>query len=112
MSKQVFSDCVIGQGVKAEGSIEAPGMVRIDGEFSGDIISGASVIISKDAIMHAHIRARDLLVAGFFSGTAIVQNEVHYVETAQVRADCTGKMLIVEPGARVQGKFTRISDVQ
>jgi cytoskeletal protein CcmA (bactofilin family) len=112
MSKQGFSDCVIGQGVKAEGRIEAPGMVRIDGEFSGDIISGASVIISKDAVMHAHIRARDLLVAGFFSGTAIVQNEVRYVETARVCADCTGKMLVVEPGALVQGKFVRNSDAQ
>jgi cytoskeletal protein CcmA (bactofilin family) len=112
MSKQGFSDCVIGQGVKAEGRIEAPGMVRIDGEFSGDIISGASVVISKDAVMHAHIRAHDLLVAGFFSGSAIVQNEVRYVKTARVRADCTGEMLVVEPGALVQGRFVRNSDAQ
>jgi len=67
MSKRAFTDCVLGEDVVAEGKIDAPGMVRIDGNFSGDITSGASVIISKDAVVHADIRAQNLMVAGFFS---------------------------------------------
>ena len=47
MSRRDFSDCMIGEGSKVDGTIDAPGMVRIDGEFSGDIISASSVIISK-----------------------------------------------------------------
>ncbi len=46
MSRRDFSDCMIGEGSKVDGTIDAPGMVRIDGEFSGDIISASSVIIS------------------------------------------------------------------
>jgi len=67
MSKRAFTDCVLGERVVAEGKIDAPGMVHIDGNFSGDITSGASVIISKDAVVHADIRAQNLMVAGLFS---------------------------------------------
>ncbi|MEN6297642.1 MAG: polymer-forming cytoskeletal protein [Rectinema sp.] len=112
MNKRDFSDCVIGEGVVAEGKIDAPGMVRIDGAFSGDIISGASVIISKDAVVHAHIRARDLVVAGVFGGTAVVRHEVRYTGTARVQADCTGDFLVMESGALVKGKFSRNDRVQ
>ncbi len=107
MNRRDFADCVVGEGVVAEGKIDAPGMVRIDGNFSGDITSGASVIISKDAVVHAHIFAQDLLVAGVFSGTATVRHEVHYTGTARVQADCTGDFLVVESGAFVRGRFSR-----
>jgi cytoskeletal protein CcmA (bactofilin family) len=109
MNKRAFADCVIGQGVGIEGDIDAPGMVRIDGRFSGDITSGASVIISKDAVVHATIRAQNLVVAGFFCGTAAVQHEVRYTRTARVRADCRGDVLVVESGASVRGRFSRDS---
>jgi cytoskeletal protein CcmA (bactofilin family) len=107
MNRRDFADCVVGEGVVAEGKIDAPGMVRIDGNFSGDITSGASVIISKDAVVHAHIFAQDLLVAGVFSGTATVRHEVRYTGTARVQADCTGDFLVVESGAFVRGRFSR-----
>jgi cytoskeletal protein CcmA (bactofilin family) len=111
MSKRAFADCVIGQGVVAEGKIDAPGMVRIDGNFSGDITSGASVIISKDAVVHANIRAQNLMVAGLFCGTAAVRHEVRCTRTARVQADCTGDSLVVESGASVKGRFSRNSQV-
>lgn len=109
MSKRAFTDCVLGENVVAEGKIDAPGMVRIDGNFSGDITSGTSVIISKDAVVHAHIRAQNLMVAGFFFGTAAVQHEVRYTGTARVHADCMGDVLVIESGAFVRGRFTRNS---
>jgi len=109
MNKQAFPDCIIGMGVSVQGTINAPGMVRIDGEFSGDIISGASVIISRDAVVRAIIHADDLIVAGTFRGTASVRNEVRYTETADIQAECTGSNLIVEMGARIKGSFSRRS---
>ncbi len=129
MSRRDFSDCMIGEGAKVDGTIDAPGMVRIDGEFSGDIKSAASVIISKNAIVHAHINARQLLVAGIFtgsaiieggvryaetarieadSGSAIIEGGVRYAETARIEADCTGRFFVVEAGALVNGQFSRI----
>jgi phage tail sheath protein FI len=33
---------------------------------------------------------------------------VRYAETARIEADCTGKFLIVEAGALVNGQFARI----
>ncbi len=112
MSNNDFSDCLVGVGVVAQGTISAPGMVRIDGEFSGNISSSASVIISKSAVVRADIRARDLIVAGSFSGTANVQREVRYVATAHVDADCVGDSLVMESGAIVRGKFSRASQAQ
>ena len=108
MSRRDFSDCMIGEGSKVDGTIDAPGMVRIDGEFSGDIIIASSVIISKNAIVHAHINARQLLVAGIFTGSAIIEGGVRYAETAIIEADCTGRFLVVEAGALVNGQFARI----
>ena len=112
MSKQDFSDCAVGVGVAVRGSISAPGMVRIDGEFSGDISSGASVIISESAVVRADIRARDLLVAGSFSGTATVRRGVHCLATARVQADCVGDALVMDAGAVVRGKFSRGGQAQ
>jgi len=73
MSRSNFCDCVIGTGVKVEGKVEAPGLVRIDGEFNGNITSGASVIISKDAVVHATVQAKELVVAGAFYGAAEIE---------------------------------------
>ncbi len=112
MSNKDFSDCAIGVGVAIRGTIRAPSIVRIDGEFSGDITSDASVIISKSAVVHADIHARDLIVAGIFSGTANVQRQVRYSATARVDADCVGDALVMETGAIVRGKFSRVRQAQ
>ncbi len=112
MSNNDFSECAVGVGVAIQGTIRAPGMVRIDGEFSGDITSGASVIISKNAVVRADISARDLIVAGSFSGTANVRRQVRYSATARVDAVCVGDALVMESGAIVRGTFSRVSQAQ
>jgi phage tail sheath protein FI len=48
------------------------------------------------------------VVAGIFSGSAIIEGGVRYAETAIIEADCTGRFLVVEAGALVNGQFARI----
>ena len=102
-------DLVVGPQVSLEGKVvlSGPGMVRIEGEFSGTIRCKGTVIIAEGAVVHADIQAGALVAAGFFEGSAEVEDQVRVTAGAEVHADCAGKGLVLEPGARFNGKFER-----
>lgn len=102
-------DLVIGPQVSVEGRIvlSGRGMVRIEGKFSGTIRCRGTVIIAEGAVVHADIEAGALVAAGVFEGRAEVEDQVRVTASAEVRADCAGMGLVLEPGARFNGKFER-----
>ncbi len=102
-------DLLVGPGVSVEGTVIVPGsgMVRIEGSLSGTIRCGGTIIIAGDARVKARIQAGALVVAGFFEGSAEVSEQIRVAAGAEVHADCAGSALVLEPGARFNGKFER-----
>ena len=51
---------IITEGAKIEGNLDFPGSVQIDGEVVGDIKSGGTLTIGKNAKVESNIKTIDI----------------------------------------------------
>lgn len=110
--RQKSSDQVSGfldKGTNITGELEFAGTLRIDGNFHGSISTGDVLIIGEHAVVHADIRAGEIEVHGQVLGTIEAKRRVEISATGRVRGDIQTPVLIVTPGALIDGR-TRMAD--
>lgn len=94
---------VLGLGSRFEGKLFFEGTVRIDGYFSGEILTKGKLIVGEKAEVKATIEADELEVAGIIDGNIISSGRVLLRSTARVLGDLQTKKLLVEEGALFNG---------
>jgi cytoskeletal protein CcmA (bactofilin family) len=112
--RQKSSDQVSGfldKGTNITGELEFAGTLRIDGNFHGSISTGDTLIIGEHAMVHADIHAGEIEIHGQVLGTIEAKRRVEISATGRVRGDIQTPVLIVVPGALVDGR-TRMADEQ
>ena len=112
--RQKQSDQVSGfldEGTNMTGELEFAGTLRIDGNFHGSISTGDTLIIGEHAMVHADIRAGDVEIHGQVLGTIEATRRVEISGSGRVRGDVHAPVLIVSPGARLDGR-TRMAGEQ
>jgi cytoskeletal protein CcmA (bactofilin family) len=77
------------EGLRMSGELCFEGSGRIDGEFEGEIIATARVIIGENAAVTAKINAASIVVAGAFSGEITVSDGIEIRPSAKVSANLT-----------------------
>jgi len=97
---------IIAEGVKIEGTLNFPGSVQIDGEVVGDIKSGGTLTISKNAKVQSNIKTTDAVIAGYFKGDIQALGLVEITSTGRFIGDLIqGKTLLtIEKGGVFKGK--------
>jgi cytoskeletal protein CcmA (bactofilin family) len=92
---------ILGTGTTFSGRLIFEGVVRIDGEFQGDIFSRDMLIIGPDARVHAQIDADTVVIAGFVEGEirALTRVEVQSSGTVRGLVKCPAGGLMIENGA-------------
>ena len=103
---------VITEGVKIEGSLNFPGSVQIDGEVVGDIKSGGTLTIGKNAKVESNIKTIDAIIAGYFKGDIQASGQVEITSTGSFIGDLIqDKTLItIEKGGLFKGKSITVDD--
>jgi cytoskeletal protein CcmA (bactofilin family) len=112
--RQKQSDQISGfldKGTNITGELEFAGTLRIDGNFHGSISTGDTLIIGEHAMVHADIRAGDVEIHGQVLGTIEAKRRVEISVSGRVRGDVHAPVLIVNPGAQLDGR-TRMADEQ
>ena len=112
--RQKQSDQVSGfldEGTNMTGELEFAGTLRIDGNFHGSISTGDTLIIGEHAMVHADIRAGDVEIHGQVLGTIEAKRRVEISGSGRVRGDVHAPVLIVSPGAQLDGR-TRMAEEQ
>ena len=112
--RQRQSDQVSGfldEGTNMTGELEFAGTLRIDGNFHGSISTGDTLIIGEHAMVHADIRAGEVEIHGQVLGTIEAKRRVEISVSGRVRGDVHAPVLIVNPGAQLDGR-TRMADEQ
>jgi len=112
--RQRQSDQVSGfldEGTNITGELVFAGTLRIDGNFHGSISTGDTLIIGEHAMVHADIRAGDVEIHGQVLGTIEAKRRVEISGSGRVRGDVHAPVLIVNPGAQLDGR-TRMADEQ
>lgn len=95
---------IISNGVKVEGKISSDGSIRIEGNILGDIDSNANVTIGELGEVLGKVNGTSITIGGKVQGTINAKEKLILESKADLKGDVYTKILVVEAGARFDGK--------
>ncbi len=102
MSKDEIN-AFLGAGTVYEGKLSFQGSVRIDGAFTGHIVSEGSLIVGKDAVIQGELNVGELLLTGKFTGDVTSSRRVVIHRGGIIEGTINSPALIIEEGGIIQG---------
>jgi len=105
-SDQDDVETVVGPSVHVEGDFASEGNILVKGSVSGNVKTSKLLTVEKGAQILANVRAGSAHISGNIKGNVKVEDRIELTATAQILGDISCSVLVVEPGALVQGKVT------
>jgi cytoskeletal protein CcmA (bactofilin family) len=96
-------ETTLGQGVVFKGQLSFENLLRIDGEFHGDLCSKGKLIIGPSGIVKSNIKLKEAIVEGYVEGNLDVEERIELRGNAQVHGDIQTKFLSVDEGVTIIG---------
>ena len=96
-------DTLVGRNAKFTGNLESAGLVRIEGNVTGDIKIEGNLVIGKDSVVVGNIKATNVEIYGSVNGNINVEDSLTLYETATVSGDVEIKNLVVKENANFAG---------
>lgn len=93
-----------GQGTLINGDVSTEGDVRIDGKVTGNVSSRSKVVVGVPGIIEGNIVCQNAYIDGKVTGNLEVAELLILSSTAQIFGDIKMKKLVVQEGARFNGK--------
>lgn len=97
-------DTILGKDAKLTGEIKTSGLLRIEGNFQGDIECEKDLIITDSAKVDGNLRAKNAIIAGVYQGNIFLEGKLEIKSTGKVIGDIKVGALVVEDGAFFDGK--------
>jgi len=94
---------IIGQGAELKGEFKFDGVLRIDGVFSGKLITNGKVIIGKTGVVKNDIKAGTIIIGGTIHGNVYATKQVNLLATGKLYGDIITPSLTVEEGVIFNG---------
>ena len=100
----------VGDVVNFTGEVCFKSMLRIDGQFSGNVTSpdGTLIISTGAQVTKAEIKVAVAKINGTVEGNIVASKELVLGRTANVRGHLAAPALVVEEGAQLNGICRRI----
>ena len=95
---------IISDSVKIEGKITSSGNIRVDGEIQGEILSQSNVTIGEQGQVNGQINADAITIGGKVSGIVRAKEKLVLDSKGNLKGDIFTKILVVEAGAKFDGK--------
>ena len=96
---------VLGADLKITGEITSTGSVEILGEIEGNITANG-LIVGQEGRIKGSINAHTVEVKGKFDGKVSCESFTLRA-SSEVKADVTTTSLVIESGARIEGRFLK-----
>jgi cytoskeletal protein CcmA (bactofilin family) len=97
-------NALLGRGSEFEGKLTFEGTVRIDGKFTGTIITNDVLVVGEGAKISAEITCGTIIVHGEVSGNVRAKNAVELHHPAKMRGNVEAPSLMVEKGVIFEGQ--------
>jgi len=94
---------LLGKGASFEGRLIFEGIVRIDGNFTGDIFTRDTLIIGADSKVMAQIDADTVIVAGHVEGQIRATSRVEIQASGYVRGSVQAPVFKIDEGGMFDG---------
>src|SRR3954465_3501205 len=101
--RQPELNALLGKGSQFEGKLIFEGTVRIDGKFSGEIISTDQLIIGEGPEVKATVKVGTLTCLGDYQGDATASKAIELKAPAKVRGNLTTASIVIERGVFFDG---------
>lgn len=96
-----LTDTLIGRGTVAEGRIECDAGLRIEGEFSGEIVCRGDVVIGASGVVRSNVEARGVTVAGKLYGSVKAHGRFTLMATGEMHGNVAAAGYVIEGGAKL-----------
>ena len=93
-----------GQGTIITGDVSTEGDVRIDGRVTGNVSSKAKVVIGGTGVIEGNIFCQNGYIDGRVNGNVEVGELLILSATANIMGDIKIKKLVVQEGAKFNGR--------
>jgi len=101
---------IISNGVKLEGKITSDGSVRVDGDVQGDVICKGNVTVGEMGEVNGQINADVITIGGKVNGSVNAKDKLVLESKANLKGDIFTKILVIEAGAKFDGKSSMGAD--
>ncbi len=97
-------NALLGRGSEFDGKLTFEGTVRIDGKFTGTIVTNDVLVVGEGAKINAEISCGTVIVHGEINGNVKAKNAVELHHPAKVRGNIEAPSLMVEKGVVFEGQ--------
>ncbi|MEE9181516.1 MAG: polymer-forming cytoskeletal protein [candidate division NC10 bacterium] len=96
----------IDEGSKIEGkyTFTGTGILLLNGEFQGEIVTTDALIVGEKAVVNATIRAASVVIIGEVVGNVQASGRVELRGTARVFGDLEAPVVVIEEGVLFRGQ--------
>ena len=96
----------LGSDTVYEGKLQFKGTVRIEGRYTGEIVSDGTLNVGKDAQVQGTLDVGELLLSGRFSGEITAKRRVVVYSTGVLEGQVTTPNLLTEEGGVIEGQIS------
>ncbi|MCS7298722.1 MAG: polymer-forming cytoskeletal protein [Spirochaetia bacterium] len=100
---------IIGINTVFRGNFVVEGPLRIDGNYEGDVKSMDMIIVGSSGKVKGNIYGEVVVIGGGVKGNIFAIKEIILLSTAKVIGDLTSQKILIDEGARLKGRFNRVS---
>ncbi len=104
-------NALLGRGSEFDGKLTFEGTVRIDGKFTGSIVTKDVLVVGEGAIVTAEIDCGTVIVHGQIIGNVRARNGVELHSPARVKGNIETPALMIEKGVTFDGQ-TKMEGVE
>ena len=97
-------NALLGRGSEFDGKLTFEGTVRIDGKFTGTIVSNDVLVVGEGAKISAEITCGTIIVHGEINGNIRAKTTVELHHPAKVRGNIETPVLMIEKGVMFEGQ--------
>jgi len=107
---QALINSIIGDGTRFRGDLDLKGLLRIDGDFEGNIRTSGRVLVGKGGRARCLIEADTVVVGGVVKGDIKAVTKVVLLSTCIMIGNIRSPRIIVEEGVLLHGHCTVSED--
>jgi cytoskeletal protein CcmA (bactofilin family) len=97
-------NALLGRGSEFEGKLTFEGTVRIDGKFTGTILTDDTLVVGEGAKVSAEVTCGTIIVHGEVVGNIRARGAVELHQPARVRGNIETPSLMIDKGVVFEGQ--------
>ena len=97
-------NALLGRGSEFEGKLTFEGTVRIDGKFTGTIVTNDTLVVGEGAKVSAEITCGTIIVHGEINGNVRAKTAIELHHPARMRGNIESPSLMIEKGVTFEGQ--------